>query len=88
MSILDSFLIGGSMDLCSLAHVLPLLEALVVARPIESLSERWTEQLAALYEMTDKPLRHSLQSYYRGTDALYGCREALQRHLADREKEW
>ena len=72
-------------------HVLPLLEALVVGRLIAPRSERWTkrwaEELSALYEMTGKPLRHSLQSYYRGTDALYGCREALQRHLADREKD-
>ena len=72
-------------------HVLPLLEALVVGRLIAPRSERWTkrwaEKLSALYEMTGKPLRHSLQSYYRGTDALYGCREALQRFLADREKD-
>ncbi|MDP6137326.1 MAG: IS1634 family transposase [Arenicellales bacterium] len=72
-------------------HVLPLLEALVVGRLIAPRSERWTkrwaEELSALYEMTGKPLRHSLQSYYRGTDALFGCREALQRHLAEREKD-
>ncbi|MDP6136168.1 MAG: IS1634 family transposase [Arenicellales bacterium] len=72
-------------------HVLPLLEALVVSRLIEARSERWTkrwvEDLSALYEMTGTPLRHSLQSYYRGTDALYECREALEGHLADREKD-
>ena len=72
-------------------HVLPLLQALVVGRLIEPGSERWTkrwvEELSALYEMTGAPLRHSLQSYYRGTDALYGCKEALERHLADRERD-
>jgi len=72
-------------------QVIPLLEALVVGRLIEPGSERWTkrwgEELSALYELTGVPLRHSLQSYYRGTDVLYGCREALERHLADREKD-
>ncbi len=72
-------------------HVLPLLQALVVGRVIEPGSERWTkrwvEGLSALYEITGIPLRHSLQSYYRGTDALYGCKEALERHLADRERD-
>jgi transposase len=72
-------------------HVLPLLQALVVGRVIEPGSERWTkrwvEELSALYEMSGTPLRHSLQSYYRGTDALYGCKEALEGHLADRERD-
>ena len=70
-------------------HVLPLLEALVVGRLIEPGSERrtkrWVEELSALYEMTGTPLRHSLQSYYRGTDSLYGCKEAVERHLTSRE---
>ena len=72
-------------------RVVPLLEALVVGRLIEAGSERWTkrwaEELSALYELTGRPLWHSLQSYYRGTDGLYGCKEALERHLADREKD-
>jgi len=72
-------------------QVLPLLKALVIGRLIEPGSERWTkrwvEELSALYELTGKPLRHSLQSYYRGTDALYGCKEALERHLADHERD-
>lgn len=72
-------------------HVLPLLQALVVGRVIEPGSERWTkrwvEELSALYEMSGTPLRHSLQSYYRGTDALYRCKEALERYLADRERD-
>ena len=73
------------------AHVFPLLEALVVGRLIDPGSERWTkrwvEELSALYELTGTPVRHSLQSYYRGTDGLYGCKEGLERHLADRQKD-
>jgi len=72
-------------------RVVPLLEALVVGRLIDAGSERWTkrwvEKLSALYELTGKPLWNSLQSYYRGTDRLYGCKEALERHLSDREKD-
>ena len=72
-------------------RVVPLLEALVVGRLIDAGSERWTkrwaEELSALLELTGKPLWDSLQSYYRGTDRLYGCKEALERHLADREKD-
>ena len=72
-------------------RVVPLLEALVVGRLIEAGSERWTkrwaEELSALYEMAGTPLWHSLQSYYRGTDVLYGCKEALERHLAAREED-
>jgi len=73
------------------SQVLPLLEALVVGRLIEPGSELWTkkwaEELSALYELTGTPPRHSLQSYYRGTDKLYECKEALEVHLAIREKD-
>ncbi len=72
-------------------RVIPLLEALVVGRLIEAGSERWTkrwaEELSALYELTGKPLWDSLQSWYRGTDRLYGCKDALELHLADRERD-
>lgn len=70
-------------------HVLPLLEALVVGRLIEPASERrtkrWVEEHSALYETAGTPLRHSLQSSYRGTDLLYTCKPALERNLAERE---
>ena len=69
----------------------PLLEALVVGRLIKPGSELWTkkwaEELSALYELTGTPSHHSLQSYYRGTDRLYECKEALEKHLSSREKE-
>lgn len=72
-------------------RVVPLLEALVVGRLIEPGSERWTkrwaEELSALYELCGEPVSHSLQSYYRGTDRLYECKEVLERHLADREQQ-
>jgi len=73
------------------SRVLPLLEALVVGRLMESGSERWTkrwaEELSALYELTGMPLWHSLQSYYRSSDTLYRCKEALEKHLSAREKD-
>ncbi|MEA1938984.1 MAG: IS1634 family transposase, partial [Pseudomonadota bacterium] len=72
-------------------QALPLLEALVIGRLIEPGSELWTkkwvEELSALYELTGTPTRHSLQSYYRGTDKLHECKEALEEHLSDREKD-
>jgi len=37
--------------------------------------------------LTGTPSHHSLQSYYRGTDRLYECKEALEKHLSIREKE-
>jgi len=72
-------------------QALPLLEALVIGRLIKPGSELWTkkwvEELSALYELTGTPTRHSLQSYYRGTDRLYECKGALEKHLSIREKE-
>ena len=69
----------------------PLLEALVIGRLIKPGSELWTkkwaEELSAVYELTGTPSHHSLQSYYRGTDRLYECKEALEKHLGLREKE-
>jgi len=72
-------------------QTLPLLEALVIGRLIAPGSELWTrkwaEELSSLYELTGMPSHHSLQSYYRGTDRLYECKEALEEHLNAREKE-
>ena len=73
------------------ARVVPLLEALVVGRLVEPGSERWTkrwaEELSAVYELCGQPLSRSLQSYYRGSDRLYECKQALEEHLADREQQ-
>lgn len=72
-------------------QVLPLLEALVVGRLIKPGSELWTkkwaEELSSIYELTGPPPHHSLQSYYRGTDRLYECKDALEKSLSAREKE-
>ncbi len=66
-------------------QALPLLEALVIGRLIAPGSELWTrkwaEELSSIYALTGMPSHHSLQSYYRETDKLYECGEALEEHL-------
>lgn len=47
----------------------------------------WAEQRSALYELTGAPLRASLNSLYRAGDRLFDCKDALETHLAEREKE-
>lgn len=73
------------------AHVLPLLQALVIGRLISPGSEvhtwNWVQYRSALYELTGEPLRASLSSLYRAGDRLFDCKDALERHLADREKQ-
>ena len=72
-------------------HVLPLLETLVVGRLVSPGSEvhtwHWAENLSALYELTGSPLRPSLSSLYRAGDRLLEHKEALEAHLAAREKD-
>jgi transposase len=73
------------------AHVLPILEALIVGRLIDPGSERhtkqWVEKRSALYELTGLPLRRSLNSYYRAGDTLFSHKKALEEHLCTREKD-
>ncbi len=70
---------------------LPILKALVIGRLVDPGSERhtrsWAEGRSALYELTGKPASRSLNSYYRGGDALFKCKQALETHLSAREKE-
>ena len=70
---------------------LPLTEALVISRLIEPGSElaikEWAETRSAIYELTGIPLRHSLSSYYRGTDILYSYKKKLEQHLSRKEKD-
>lgn len=70
-------------------RVLPLMKALVIGRLTSPGSERhtweWVENRSALYELTDCPLRASLNSLYRAGDRLFKCKEALEDHLAGRE---
>jgi transposase len=73
------------------AHVLPLMEALVIGRLVDPGSEvhtwDWAVHRSALYELTGQPLRPSLNSLYRAGDRLLECKEALEAHLAAREKD-
>lgn len=73
------------------AHVIPILEALIVGRLIDPGSERhtkeWVEKRSALYELTGPPLRRSLNSYYRAGDNLFSHKNALEEHLRTREKD-
>jgi transposase len=72
-------------------HILPLAQALVIGRLVSPGSEvhtyHWAEQRSALYELTGVPLRASLNSLYRAGDRLFECKDALEAHLAEREKE-
>lgn len=72
-------------------QTLPLIKALVISRLIDPGSElsikRWVENRSALYELTGIPLRHSLQSYYRGTDTIYSLKNKLEQHLSRTEKD-
>ena len=72
-------------------RILPLMQALVIGRLVSPGSEvhtcHWAEQRSALYELTGMPLRASLNSLYRAGDRLFECKDALEAHLAEREKE-
>ena len=71
--------------------VLPLLEALVVGRAVSPGSERhtkfWADNQSGLYELIGTPLRDSLNSYYRGGDELYRCKEALEKHISTQQRD-
>lgn len=72
-------------------HVLPLMQALVIGRLVSPGSEvhtwNWAEHRSALYELTGPPLRASLNSLYRAGDQLFDCKDALEVHLANRERD-
>jgi transposase len=72
-------------------HILPLMQALVIGRLVSPGSEvhtyTWVEQRSALYELTGVPLRASLNSLYRAGDRLFECKDAIESHLAEREKQ-
>jgi transposase len=73
------------------AHSLPLIEALVVGRLVEPDSERhtwsWAENRSAIFELTGKSARYSLNSFYRAADIVFKCKDALEAHLSKLEKE-
>ena len=70
---------------------IPVLEALVIGRLVDPGSERytreWAEHRSSLFEITGLPYRSSLNSYYRGGDALFGVKEELEKHLTEKEKD-
>jgi transposase len=73
------------------AQSLALMQTLVVGRLVDAGSERhtwfWAENRSAIYELTARPVRCSLNSFYRAADALFKCKEALEVHLSKKEKE-
>jgi hypothetical protein len=73
-------------------HTLPLMQALVVGRLVSPGSElhtwNWAQHRSAIYEFTGQPLRLSLNSLYRAGDRLFDCKDALEEHLAAREKDF
>ena len=70
---------------------LAIMKAIVIGRLVDPGSEcytkAWAESRSALYELTGKPTRNSLNSHYRATDMLFRCKLALETHLSAREKE-
>lgn len=72
-------------------HILPLIEALVVGRLVSPGSElhtwHWAQNYSALFELTGYPLRPSLNSLYRAGDRLFEAKDALEEHLARRERD-
>ena len=72
-------------------NVSSLMQALVIGRLVSPGSEvhtwNWAEHRSALYELAGHPLKGSLNSLYRAGDILFDCKDALEAHLADREKD-
>lgn len=72
-------------------HFLPLIETLVVGRLLAPGSERhtwtWAENLSAIFELTGKPERFSLASFYRAADHVFRVKDAIESHLSMKEKE-
>lgn len=73
------------------AQGLALMETLVVGRLVDAGSERhtwfWAENRSAIYQLIARPLRCSLNSFYRAADALFKCKQALEVHLSKKEKQ-
>jgi len=72
-------------------HTVSLVETLVIGRLADPGSERhthsWAENRSAVYELTGRPSNRSLNTFYRTTDALFKCKDVLETHLSEREKE-
>ena len=72
-------------------NLIPIAEALILGRLIHPKSERgtreWVENTSSLFEISGNPTARSLNAYYRTADLLYGCKNALEKHLAQRERD-
>ena len=83
---IDDFLLQNGVS----SDTIPILKAIVLNRLIDPGSERytkeWVDNRSALYEITERPLYHSLNSYYRGGDTLFKLKDKLEEYLCTREK--
>jgi len=72
-------------------NFISIMEALVVGRLTSPGSERhtykWVQDLSAIWELSEKPLKFSLSSMYRAGNALYQFKDQLESHLSKREKD-
>ncbi len=69
---------------------IPILESLVIGRLVDPGSERytreWAQNRSSLFEIAGSPYQPSLNSYYRGGDALFRVKEELEKHLTVKEQ--
>jgi transposase len=84
---MDAFLLSNGIP----KYYLPLIETLVVGRLVDPGSERhtwfWAENLSAIFELTGKPERFSLSSFYRAADCVFNVKNKIEVHLSVKEKE-
>lgn len=73
------------------AQDLMIIETLVLGRMIFPASERqtwqWALQRSAVYELVGRPVKKSLNSFYRATDILFDHKDLIETHLSKTEKE-
>lgn len=71
--------------------VISIMEALVIGRLVSPGSElhtyKWVQDLSAMWELSEKPLKYSLSSMYRAGNVLYEFKDQLESHLSKREKD-
>lgn len=68
-----------------------IIETLVLGRLTFPASERqtwqWAERRSAAYELIGRPMKRSLNSFYRATDVLSEHKDSIEAHLSKTEKE-
>ena len=68
-----------------------IIETLVLGRLTFPASERqtwqWAEHRSAVYELIGRPMKRSLNSFYRATDVLFEHKDSIEAHLSKTEKE-